>query len=473
MSAAKLPERRVGKTTREMEEIVGHAIDAARRAGASQVDVLLVEGDDREVRVRGDVIEFVKQAQERGLGIRTLVDAKDGRKTSIVSTSDLAFDAIDRMAEEGVALARATAADPAAGLPEAGFATDIPELGLFDAGDLNVSIEARIEDAKRAEAAARSFDDRIDNSEGSQASSGHARVVYANSQGFLGSYESASHGLFSEPLARDGDSMQRDYWMTSGRRLCDLEDAAAVGRKAAARAVRRLGGKRVKTCEVPVIFDAMTAPSLVGQLVSCLSGYSIYRESSFLAEKLGEIIASESVTIIDDGRVQGGLGSKPFDGEGQPTRRNVLVQNGRLETWLLDHYSGRKLGMDSTGSASRGTGSPPRVGTTNLWLEPSVGPSGGGSGKTLDEMIGELDRGLLVTELIGMGFNPTTGDYSRGAAGLWIEKGEIVHPVEEITIAGNLGTMFSQIDQIGSELIFHGRTAAPPLRIARMTVAGD
>ena len=451
-------------TQAEMEAVVQRALDAAARAGASQADVLLVEGDDREVRVRGSEIEFVKQAQERGLGIRALVDGKEGRQTSIVSTSDLAPDAIERMAAEAVALAKATAADPTAGLPDGGFAEEIPDLALFDAQDRNVALDARIEDAKRAEAAARDFDPRIDNSEGSQASSGYARVVYGNSLGFVGSYESASHGLFSEPLAREGDSMQRDYWMTSGRRLSDLEDAASVGRKAAERAIRRLGGKSIKTCEAPVIFDGLTAPSLIGQIASCVSGYSIYRESSFLGDKLGEKIAASEVTIIDDGRLAGGLGSKPFDGEGQPTRRNTIVENGELKTWLLDTYSGRKLGLDSTGSAARGTGSAPRVGTTNLWLEPGD--------KTLDEMIAELDRGLIVTELIGMGFNPTTGDYSRGAAGLWVENGEIIHPVEEITIAGNLGDMFQSIDRIGSELAWRGRTASPPIRIASMTIAG-
>ena len=449
----------------KMESVVEHAIEAAKHAGASQVDVLLVESDDREVRVRGDEIEFVKQAQERGLGIRTLVEGKGGLQTAIVSTSDLAPEAVDRMAKEAVALARATAPDPIAGIPEDGFATSIPDLDLFDPADQNVSLDARIEDARRAEAAAREVDPRIDNSEGSQASSGFARIVYGNSHGFLGNYESGSHGLFCEPLARDGDSMQRDYWMTAGRRLSDLEDPAAVGRTAAGRVLRRLGAKRVPTCEVPVLFDGITAPSLIGQLASCLSGYSIYRESSFLADRLGESIASDQITIIDDGRLPGGLGSKPFDGEGQATRRNVLVEGGRLETWLLDSYSGRKLGMPSTGSASRGTGSAPHVGTTNLWLEPGEG--------TLEELIAEIDRGLLVTELIGMGFNPTTGDYSRGAAGLWIEKGEIVHPVEEITIAGNLGSMLEQVDRVGSELVWRGRIAAPPLRVANMTVAGE
>jgi PmbA protein len=452
-------------TLEEMQLVVDRALDRAASAGANQADVLLVEGDDREVRVRGDEIEFVKQAQERGLGIRVLVEGSGGLQTAVVSTSDLAPDAVDRMADEAVALARATAPDPHAGLPESGFATEIPDLGLFDAADRGVPLEARIEDAKRAESAARKTDPRIDNSEGSAASSGFASVLYGNSRGFSGGYESASHGLFSEPLASDGNGMQRDYWMTAGRRLADLEDPASVGRKAASRALRRLGGKRVATCEAPVLFDSVTAPSLIGQLVSCLNGYSIYRDSSFLGDRMGEQIASDKVTVIDDGRLPGRLGSKPFDGEGQPTRRNVLVERGRLDSWLLDHYSARKLGLESTGSASRGTGSAPRVGTTNLWLEPDTG--------TLEELISEIDRGLLVTELIGMGFNPTTGDYSRGAAGLWIENGEVVHPVEEITIAGNLGDMLMQVDRVGGELEWRGRTAAPPIRIAQMTIAGE
>ncbi|MBK7947805.1 MAG: TldD/PmbA family protein [Deltaproteobacteria bacterium] len=452
------------KPRQSLESIAQQALEAVRKAGASEADVLLVEGDDREVRVRGGEIEFVKQAQGRGLGIRALVASPGGIQTAIVSTSDLAPDVVERMAHEAVALARETAPDPLAGLPDAGFATDRPALALFDPADRGVPIDARIADARRAEDAARSSDPRITNSEGSQASSGFASVVYANSKGFLGAYESASHGLFSEPIAQDEGGMQRDHWSTTARALRDLEDAAAVGRKAARRALRRLGAKRVATCEVPVLFDSRTAPSLIGQLASCASGYSIYRQSSFLEGRMGEAIASEGVTIIDDGRLPGGLGSKPFDGEGLPTRRTVLVRNGRLSSWLLDCYSARKLGQASTGSAARGTGSAPRVGTTNLWLEPGE--------KTLEALVAELDRGLLVTELIGMGFNPTTGDYSRGAAGLWIERGEIVHAVEEITIAGNLLAMLKSIDRIGGELEWHGRTASPPLRVAAMTVAG-
>ncbi len=383
----------------------------------------------------------------------------------MTSTSDLSEAAIDRMADETVALARATAPDPHAGLPEEDFATDLPDLRLLDPEDMNVSVEARIEEARRAEQAARAFDPRIDNSEGSQVGSTFSSILYANSNGFLGGYRSAYHSLFSEPLARDGASKQRDYWMTVGRRIRDLEPSEDVGRRAAERAVRRLGAKRVATCEVPVIFDAFTAPSLLGQVVGCVTGYAIYREASFLASKLGQVIADSRITIIDDGRLEGGLGSKPFDGEGLPTRRNVIVEEGRLMTWLLDSYSGRKLGMPSTGSASRGAGSSPGVGATNLWLEPGDTP--------LDEIIANTEKGLLVTELIGMGFNPTNGDYSRGASGLWIENGKISHPVEEITIASNLGDMLMNIDALGDELIWRGRTAAPALRIASMMVAGE
>jgi PmbA protein len=213
-----------------------------------------------------------------------------------------------------------------------------------------------------------------------------------------------------------------------------------------------------------VIFDALTAASLIRQLAGCLSGYAIYREASFLAGRLGESIAAPALTVIDDGRLPGRLGSRPFDGEGLPTRRNVLVDRGSLASYQLDNYSARKLGHESTGNATRSAGSAPGVGPTNLWLEPGEG--------SLDDLIADTPRGLLVTELIGMGFNPVTGDYSRGAAGLWIEDGKIAFPVEEITIAGRFGDMLRDIDAVGAELLWLSRVAAPPLRVARMTVAG-
>jgi PmbA protein len=446
------------------EEAVQRAVRRALEAGAHSADATLVEEDAFEARVRGREIDFVTQARERVLGIRAFVAGPGGLRTALASTSDLAPDTIDRVAAEAVALARATAPDPAAGLPEDGFASDQPDLALLAPEDRHVSVEARIEEARRAEAAARALDPRITNSEGSQVASGFRRASYANSAGFAGSYESASHSLFCEPLAREGESMQRDYWMTAARRLGALEDPAAVGRRAAERALRRLGARPVATCEVPVIFEPLVARSLLGQLAGCLSGSAVYRKASFLAQRMGEAIASEQVTVIDDGRLPGGLGSRPFDGEGQPTRRNVLVEKGRLRSWLLDAYSARKLGLRSTGNAVRGAAGAPSPGPTNLWLEP--GPFDPA------EIVARTERGLLVTELIGMGFNPVTGDYSRGAAGLWIEDGRPVHAVEEITIAGNLGDMLAAVDLVGNDLLWVGAIAAPTLRVARMTVAG-
>ena len=449
-----------------LAEIAERALERTRAAGADAADAVLVEGDSLEARVRGDEIDFVKQARERTLGIRALVRGGGGTRTAITSTSDLSRDAVDRLAEDTVALARQTAEDPTAGLPEGGFADDWQNLELDLAPDreLTVGVDERIDDARQAERAARERDPRIQNSEGSQVGSESHRVVYANTEGFLGEYDGTTHSLFAEPIARENGSMQRDYWMTVGRRLAGLEDPASVGRLAADRALRRLGARKVPTCEAPIIFDALTAPSLLRQLAGCVSGYSIYRQTSFLVGKQGEQIASPLVTAIDDGRLPGGLGSRPFDGEGLPTRRNTLLDAGRLMTWLLDSYSARKLSAESTGNASRGAGSAPGVGPTNLWIEPGE--------KSLDEIIADTPRGLLVTELVGMGFNPVTGDYSRGAVGLWIEGGEIAYPVEEITIAGNLGDMLRDIDAVGSELLWLSRVASPPLRVSRMTIAG-
>ena len=441
------------------------ALARAKSAGAASADALLVQSDLLEARVRGAEIDFVKQAREQILGIRSFVEGGQGLRSAIASTSDLRPEAIARSAEECVALAHATAEDPSAGLPQDGFPSEIPDLALFAPGEHPFAVEERIASARQAEQAARAVDPRISNSEGSQVGSDFSRIVYATSTGFMGEYQTASHSLYSEPVASQDGIMQRDYWLTVGRRLSGLEDPAHVGKRAAERALRRLGARRVPTCEVPVIFDPLTAPSLLGHLVTCINGYALYRGTSFLAGRLGEGIASSEVTVIDDGRLPGGLGSKPFDGEGQLTGRTVVVEEGRLASYLLDTYSARKLNLRSTANAARSAASAPGVAPTNLWLEPGR--------LTLDEIIGTTERGLLVTELIGMGFNPVTGDYSRGVAGFWIEAGEIVHPVEEITIAGHLGEMLSNIDAIGDDLLWLGRVASPSLRIARMTVAGE
>lgn len=457
MSAATLADERA-------REIVTRALASAANAGANAADAVMVESDSLEARVRGDEVDFVSQARENTLGIRALVAGEGGFRSAITSTSDLSSAAVTRMAREAVALANATAADPTAGIAEEGFATDDPDLQLFDPRDLDVDVDDQLRDAFAAEHAARQTDPRITNSEGSQVGAGHSRIAYGNSAGFFGCYDTGSHSLFSEPLAEAEGSKQRDYWMTVARRRSELEAPESVGHRAALRALRRLGAKPIATCEAPVIFDPLTAPSLLGHVAACANGYAVYRETSYLAERLGEVVASELVTIIDDGRLPGRLGSKPFDGEGLPTRRNVVVERGRLESFLLDGYSARKLGKQSTGNATRGAGSLPTAAPTNLWLEPGEA--------TLDEIIADTGRGLIVTELIGMGFNPVTGDYSRGAAGLWIEAGEIAFPVEEITIAGNLRDMLANIDAVGSDLSWHGRIASPSLRVANMTIAG-
>jgi len=444
--------------------IVDLALASAARAGASAADAVMIESDSLEARVRGDEVDFVSQAREHTLGIRALVGADGGFRSAITSTSDLSEAAVERMAREAVALANSTACDPTAGMLEDGFASDEPDLALFDPADLDVEVDDQLRDAFAAEHAARRTDPRITNSEGSQVGAGHSQIAYGNSAGFFGSYETGSHSLFSEPLAESAGSKQRDYWMTVARRRSELDTPESVGRRAAERALRRLGAKPIATCEAPVVFDPITAPSLLGHLAACVNGYAVYRQTSYLADRLGEVVASDLLTIIDDGRLPGRLGSKPFDGEGLPTRRNVVVERGRLASFLLDGYSARKLGMQSTGSAARGAGSPPTAAPTNLWLEPGT--------MNLDEIIAATGRGLLVTELIGMGFNPVTGDYSRGAAGLWIEGGEIAFPVEEVTIAGNLADMLASVDAVGSDLTWLGRIASPSLRVATMTIAG-
>ena len=445
--------------------VVRDALARAKERGACAADAVLAESEARETRVRIDEIEVVKQERSRTLGVRAFVRAPNGLRVAVGSTTDLAPATVARLVDDTVELAHATAPDPDAGLPAGGFAAVAPALGLLDPADRAVPLEARIADARRAEAAARGVDARVTNSSGSEASSSFAHVVLGNSEGFLGEYESASHGLFTMPIAAENGAMQTDYWLSFGRTLAALEDPATVGRRAAERTIRRLGSRRVKTARVPVVFEAITARSLLGHLASCVVGSSLYRKASFLAGRLGERIAGDAITIIDDGRRPGGLASRPFDGEGLPTRRNVVVDRGVLKSWLLDSYAARKLGLAPTGNAARSPGGGPGSSTTNFWLEPGT--------SSLAEMIAGTERGLLCTYLFGHGFDPVTGDFSRGAAGLWIEDGRIAFPVDEITIAGNLGEMLASIDAIGREVEWLGGVASPPIRISALTVAGE
>lgn len=447
------------------EDGVRLALERAKAAGAEAADALSVESDRLEVRVRGEEIDFVTQARERTLGIRAFVAGPSGLRVALTSTSDLSADAVARLAQDAVALARATAEDPAAGLAPEAAAGPFPDLELLDPGDRSVSVDAHIEEARRAEAAARGVDPRITNSEGSESGSRFSRVAYGSSAGFEGAYESASHWISCVPVAADkSGAMQTDSWYAVSRRLAGLEPAELVGRRAAERALAQLGATRVATAEVPVVFDPTTARSLLANLAACVSGYAVYRGSSFLADRLGEAVASPRITVVDDGRRPGGLGSRPFDGEGSATRRTPVVEEGRLSSWLLDAYSARKLGRPGTGNAARAAAGAPGVGPTNLWLEPGEG--------SLDDLVADTRRGFLVTGLFGHGFNPVTGDFSRGARGFWIEGGRRDRAVEEVTVAGNLGAMLRDVDAIGGDLLWQGSIASPSLRVARMTVAG-
>ena len=443
-----------------MLDLLDEVLSRARERGATAADAFLVEDRAFSAQVRLGRVDTVKHARGQHLSLRVF----SGKSAAAASTSDLSRASVERLVDEAVSLARITAPDELAGLPEAAaLAREIPALDLADPTGHDLPPEDKIELARRCEAAALGADPRITNSEGGDFADRRARYAYAASHGFAGEYETSSFSLSASPVATDDGGMQRDGWYHVARRRSKLDSPEEIGRTAAMRALRRLGARQVKTCEVPVIFDPDMAASLVRHIAGAVAGPSLYRGASFLLGKLGQQIAAPGVTVIDDGTMPGGLGSRPFDGEGLPVRRTVVVDKGVLASYLLDTYSGRKLGLASTHHAAR-DGSGVSVSTTNLYL--AKGSTDPGA------LIRSVKQGLYVTELIGFGVNGVTGDYSRGAVGLWIDNGELAFPVEEITIAGNLLDMFRAIEGVGSDLVFRDRTAAPTLLIGRMTVAG-
>jgi PmbA protein len=443
-------------------ELALDILKQAKQKGASAGDVMMAESDSSFVSVRLGEVDKVSQAQEKRLGLRLFF----GASSASASTSDISTAAIERLVDDTCALARATAKDEYSGLPAPeALAKDLPDLDLDDGQNRAVSVDDKIRLALAAEKAALEFDPRITNSEGGEFSASAARILYANSHGFTGEYRGSSYGMSVAPVASSNGAMQRDYWYSSQRKFARLEAPESVGRRAAERALRRLDARKVKTCECPVVFDPEISANLLRHLSSALSGYALYKGASFLAGKLGEKIASENVTIVDDGTIPGALGSKPFDGEGLPTAKKTIVDRGVLRSYLLDTYSGKKMKLPSTGNASRGIGDSPGVGPLNFYLAAGA--------HAPEEIVASVDNGFYVTELMGFGVNLVTGDYSRGAAGIWIEKGKPAYPVEEVTIAGNLKEMLANIEMVGRDLEFRGRIAAPTLKISRMMVAGD
>lgn len=442
-------------------ELAATVLKRAKALGATEADLLVAEGDSVSVQVRMSEVDRLSKAREKVLGIRVFF----GKRSASSSTSDFSKASLDRLVSDTCSLARAVVEDETSGLPAPDqMVVDIPDMDMKD--DRQLAVDEEIDLAKRTEQSAFSADPRITNSEGAECSAGYGSILLANSHGFVGSYASSSYSLSVSPIALDSQNggMQRDYWYSVKRKFHELDSPESIGREAARRTVRRLGSRPITTQEVPVIFDPETAKGLLGHISSAVSGYSLYKGASFLLGQLGKSIASDLVTVVDDGRLAGGLGSRPFDGEGLPTRRTLVIDKGVLSSYLLDTYSGRKLGMASTGNASRSVGENPTVGATNLFLSPgSYSP---------DEILKSMKRGLYVTDLIGFGVNLVTGDYSRGAVGFWVENGELTHPVEEVTIAGNLQQILKDIEMVGNDLEFRGRVASPTVKIRKMMVAG-
>jgi PmbA protein len=432
-------------------------IAKARRAGADAADAVLVEGVSLSHARRLGRTEKLERSESYDLGLRVLI----GKRQAVVSSNDRDVERFDALVERAVAMAKAVPEDPYCGLAEPGdVARRWPELDMVDAAE--PSPETLIERAAAAEDAARAVPG-VTNSEGAEASWGRSRVALAASNGFAGTYAGTGHSVSAAVLAGEGTGMERDYDYTTAVHAADLRDPAAVGREAGGRAVRRLGARKVPTCQVPVVYDPRVASSLLRHLVGAINGPAVARGTSFLKDRLGQQIFPRGVSVIDDPHRRRGLRSKPFDGEGIANRRRALIEDGVLTTWVLDLASARQLKLATTGHASRGTSSPPSPSPTNLWLEP--GPV------TAQELISDIASGFYVNELMGMGVNGVTGDYSRGAAGFWIENGELTFPVSEVTVAGNLKAMFRRL-AAASDLEFKSGVDAPTLRIDGMTVAG-
>jgi PmbA protein len=435
-----------------MAHVARRSLEVARERGASDAEVEVSAAVGQSVTVRRGEVETVEYNRDKGLGITVYF----GKRRGNASTSDLSPEAVERTVEAACAIARHTAEDDAAGLPDADrlFRGEPPDLELFHPWGL--SVEEAIEVARRAEAAALAVDRRITNSEGGTISAYDADFILANSRGFLAGFPSSKASISVGVVAEDERGMQRDYWYTTHRDPRRLESAEVVGRTAGERTVSRLGARRLPTSDAPVIFEANVAGSLIGHFVSAASGSSLYRRSSFLLDRLGTPVFAPHVEIFENPHLPGEMASGYFDAEGVATSARTLVEGGVLQGWFLSTYSARKLGLETTGNAG---------GNHNLVLKPGEHDLAG--------LIKLMGRGLVVTEMMGQGVNAVTGDYSRGAAGYWVENGEIKFPVEEVTIAGNLLDMFKGISAVGNDVLTRGSKHNGSILVDRMTIAGD
>jgi PmbA protein len=447
----------------DLKEIAQDLVRRAMSKGATAAECVVREGDEFSALVRLGQVETLKESGSKAIGVRVFYR----QRSASAYSSDFSREGLDRMLNSALELAKITSEDPFAGIPEELQLGSIPgNLDLYSSDVYSLPGTERIAYARRAEKAALDFDPRIKNSEGGSFDAATGHKILANSHGFVGEYRRSYCSVAAVPIAQgEKGAMQRDYWFSVSRNLSRLESPEHVGKVAAARTLRRLGARKVKTQQVPVIFDPLVATSILNHIFEGVNGDSVFRGASFLAGKLGQKIAGSNVTVIDDGTMVGGFGTSPFDGEGVPTRRTIVIENGVLNSYLLNTYTAKKLGLQTTANASRGLAGTPGIGPGNYFLKPGS--------KTHEQLIADVKEGLYVTEFLGMGVNLVTGDYSRGASGLWISGGELTFPVEEITVAGNLKDMFMSISEIASDLEFRGSVAAPTLRIDGLTVGGE
>ena len=440
-----------------LTDLAARLVEAARRAGADAADAVAVRSMSLSVEVRDGAVEEAERAESDDVGLRVLV----GGRQALVSTNDTKGEAAV-LAERAVAMARVAPEDRFAGLADrAALARDIADLDLIDA---ELPTTARLEALARAAEEAALAVDGVSKSGGASASAGIGGMVLITSHGFRGAYLASHHNLSMVAIAGEGTGMERDYDFSSALHAADLADAAKIGRSAGERAVKRRNPRKVPTGRVPVVFDPRVAGSLVGHLASALNGTAIVRKTSFLMDRMGERLFRPGIRVVDDPLRRRGLRSRPFDGEGVAGRPLAIVEDGVLRSWLLDSATGRELGLPTTGHAQRGVSSAPSPGATNLHLSPGA--------KSPQALIADIAQGFYVTDLIGMGANVVTGDYSRGAAGLWIENGTLGFPVSEVTIAGHLRDMFANLEP-ANDLVFRYGTNAPTVRLEGLTVAGE
>jgi len=463
MPSSQLESQSATQASIDLRELAQDIVRRATAGGASAAECVVREGDEFSTLVRLGQVETLKEAGSRAVGIRVF----RGQRSASTYSSDFSRAGLDRMVSSALELAKITSEDPFSGIPEPSQLGSLKgDLDLFSADVYSLPGEERIHYARRAEAAALAVDPRIKNSDGGSFDAATGHKVLANSHGFVGEYRRSYCSISAVPIAQTEDGgMQRDYWYSVARSIGRLESPEHVGKVAAERTLRRLGARKVKTAHVPIIFDQQVATSILGHIFEGINGDSVYRGASFLAGKLGQKVAADHVTVIDDGTIVGGFGTSPFDGEGIPTRRTVVIENGVLKSYLMNTYTARKLGLQTTANASRGLAGTPGIGAGNYFLQAGT--------KTPQQIISEIPEGLYVTEFLGHGANLVTGDYSRGASGIWISGGELAYPVEEITVAGNLKDMFFNISEIANDLEFRGSMASPTIRIDGLMVGGE